>query len=55
MKQTNKNLCGFGPAAEVMLEVMPEVISVETAVIEWREVFFIFVYYADISFFSQKQ
>ena len=30
--QTNKQKsCGFGPAAEVMSEVMPEVISAETA------------------------
>ena len=32
--ETNKQKsCGFGPAAEVMLEVMQEVMSAETAVI----------------------
>ena len=33
--KTNKTkLCGFRPAAEVMLEVMPEVMSAETAIIK---------------------
>ena len=43
--KTNKQkillLC---PAAEVMLEVMPEVMSAGTALIKWSEVFFIIVY-----------
>ena len=44
--KTNKQKsCGFDPAAEVMLEVMPEVMSAETALIKWSEVFFIIVYY----------
>ena len=34
MKQTNIKSCGFGPAAEVMLEVTPEVMSAETALIK---------------------
>ena len=32
LKQTNKKLCGFRPAAEVMLEVIPE--TAETALIK---------------------
>ena len=33
--ETNKQKsCGFDPAAEVMLEVMPEVMSAETALIK---------------------
>ena len=41
--ETNKQkTCGFGPG-EVMLEVMPEVMSAETALIKWGEVFFIIV------------
>ena len=43
LKQTKKKSCGFGPAAEVMLEVMQEVLSAETALIKWSEVFFIIV------------
>ena len=44
--ETNKQKsCGFGPAAEVMLEVMSEVMSAETALNKWSEVFFIIVYY----------
>ena len=32
--ETNKQKsCGFGPGEEVMLEVMPEVMSAETALI----------------------
>ena len=32
---TNKKNCGFGPREEVMLEVMPEVMSAETAHFKW--------------------
>ena len=33
--ETNKEKsCGFGPGGEVMLEVMPEVMSAETALIK---------------------
>ena len=33
--ETNKQKsCGFGPGEEVMLEVMPEVMSAETALIK---------------------
>ena len=39
----NQKSCGFGPWVEVMLEVMPEVMSAETAHIKWSEVFFIIV------------
>ena len=39
-EKTNKKSCGFSPAAEVMLEVM----SAETAINKWSEVFFIIVY-----------
>ena len=45
LKQANEKSCSFCPAAEVMLEVMPEVMSAETALIKWSEVFFIIVYY----------
>ena len=34
VKQTNNKSCVFGTAAEVMLEVMPEVMSAETAFIK---------------------
>ena len=34
IKQTNNKSFGFGPAAEVILEVMAEVISAETALIK---------------------
>ena len=33
LEQTKKKSCGFGPTAEVMFEVMPEVMSAETALI----------------------
>ena len=46
-KKHNKS-CGFDPAAEVMLGVMPEVMSAKTALIKWTEVFFIIFYYAFI-------
>ena len=43
--ETNKqNSCGFGPGGEVMLEGMPEVMSAETALIKWSEIFFLTVY-----------
>ena len=42
--KTNKQKsCVFDPTAEVMLEVMPEVMSAETALIKWSEDFFIIV------------
>ena len=40
----NNKSCDFCPAAEVMLEVMPEVMSAETALEKWWEVFFVIVY-----------
>ena len=44
--ETNKQkYCGFGPRAEVMSEVMPEVMSAENALNKWSEVFFIIVWY----------
>ena len=45
MEILKQKLCGFGPAAEVMSEVMPEVMPVETALNKWNEVIFIFVFY----------
>ena len=45
LKQTNKNSFGFCPTAEVMLKVKPGVMSAETALIKWSEVFFIIVNY----------
>ena len=33
LKQNKKKSCGFDLAAEVMLEVMPEMMSAETALI----------------------
>ena len=33
-EKTNKKSCGFGPIAEVMSEVKPEVMSTETALIK---------------------
>ena len=42
--ETNKQKsCGFGPGGEEMLEVMPEVMSAQTALIKWSEVLFIIV------------
>ena len=44
--ETNKQKTnGFGPIEEVMLEVMTEVMSAETAHFKWSEVFFIIVYF----------
>ena len=40
-KYWNKKSCGFGPAAEVILEVMTEVMSAETSLIKWSKVLFI--------------
>ena len=51
--ETNKQKsCGFGPWEEVMLEVMQEVMSAETALIKWSEVFFIIVYYTPNRWFG---
>ena len=43
--KTNKlKSCGFRPTAEVILEVMPEVMSAETALMKLSEVLIIIVY-----------
>ena len=55
LKQTNKKYCGFGLAAEVMLEVMQEVMSAETVLIKWSEVFFIIVYCTTKEPFPQQK
>ena len=43
-KTKKTKISGSGPAAKVMLEVMPEMMPAETAVFKLSEVYFIIVY-----------
>jgi hypothetical protein len=53
--KTNKQKSSvFDPVAEVTLEVMPKVMSAETTLIKWSEVFFIIVYYDQKAYFKVK-